>query len=201
MRAHQCITKIKEDYDYKFNDLKQPELEEIVNEILMELKLERKIVPKIVDITSRLGFTVYDYPFKKEKFENAEAMLGVGIEFNVNENSNFFFIEKDETEATRRFYIAYLLAHYIINIDERSTDFYKFVYYRKNMNVDNTFRLTLSLLMPEDIFRAEHELLKITYQINEITYDSQTLISSLSKVFRVSTEMVKTRFKILGIKC
>lgn len=199
MRAHKGITELKEIYHYDFTNIDKKDIENISQCILRIFGVNRIRTP-IIDIANKLGFTVYNIPFEKEECsEDIKGMLGVGIEFSMNENSNFILIEKNMEDVDKRFFVAYLLAYYILNIDERSTDYHQ---YRCNKNsLSNTAqtRLALSLLMPKDIFKAQLELLNAAYIVNDkqLQLNKKFIIHKLAKTFQVTDNMVKARMMTL----
>ena len=127
MRAHKCITELKEEFHYDLSNISNEQIEYITNSILQGLKINRVRTP-IIDVANKLGFTVYNIPFEKEECsELIHGFLGIGIEFSMNENSSFCFVEKNMSDEDKRFFVAYLLAHYLLHVDERSTDYFKHI--------------------------------------------------------------------------
>lgn len=201
MRAHKCITELKESFHYDFRNITDEEIEYITNQIFIALKENRVCIP-IIDIVNRLGFTIYNFPFKKEKCEDdVEAFFGIGTEFNVNENSNFFLIEKVLPTEDKRFLSAYLLAKYILEIDERTTDFYKFYCSRSDIKNTVSTRMALSILMPENIFKAQWEFISMAYKTSDRqpTISKTFLVKKMSKTFQVTEKMIQSRLLMLNM--
>lgn len=200
MRTHKTVKEIKERYNYHLSDLSQSEIDEIVKEILESLKINGVCSP-INDIGNKLGFTVYNFPFKKECVgidKDIIGFLGVGIDFSIHENSNFFLIEKDCTEKIKRFVTAYLISHYLLNINEEVTDFYNFKYYSEDLKNDIETRFALSLLMPKEIFLAQLEFLKVAHETANKLLQEDDMIAILAETFRVTTSMVKARMILIN---
>lgn len=201
MRAHKCITEMKEKFGYNFEGIGQPEMELMVKHLLMGMKENRVKLP-IVDITNKLGFTVYQFPFAKEGcLKPIKAFFGINAEFSMNENSNYFLIEKNMPNEDKRFFIAYMLAHYLIDIDERHTDFYNLEITQKDIKNNPYTKLALTLLMPEDIFKSQLELLQASYRVShrEKELNRKYIIYKLSKIFQVTPNMVRARMILLSI--
>ena len=97
VRTHKTIKEIKERYNYQLSNIQQDEIDEIIKEILMALKTTG-VCPSIIDIINKLGFTVYNFPFEKDgvddESKSIRGFLGVGFDFNINDNSNCFLIDK-----------------------------------------------------------------------------------------------------------
>lgn len=200
MRTHKYIKEIKERYDYDLSLISQKEVEEIVMGLYQSLNI-KGVCPPIIDIVNRLGFSVYAFPFKKEHMdaEKIKGFLGVGIQFNINENDNFFLIEKDDEICNKRMATAYLLAYYMINIDDRGTDYYHYLFHVKDFKNDVISRLALTLLMPENVFLAELELIALLDEIQNRKSSKEEQIQHLANVFRVSKKMVESRLILLKI--
>lgn len=201
MRAHKCITEMKESFGYNFNGIGHLEMELMTKHLLEGLKENRVKMP-VVDISNRLGFTVYQFPFDKEGcLKPVKAFFGINAEFSMNENSNYFLIEKNMSNEDKRFFIAYLLAHYLIDIDERHTDFYKLEVTKQDITNNPYTKLALTLLMPEDIFRAQLEFLQASYRVahREKELNRKFIIYKLSRTFQVTPNMVRARMIMLNI--
>ena len=201
MRAHKCITEMKESFGYNFDVIGQPEMELIVSHLLEGMKENRVKMP-IIDITNRLGFTVYQFPFTKEGcIQPVKAFFGINAEFSMNENSNYFLIEKNMSNEDKRFFVAYLLAHYLLDIDERHTDFFQLAVTKKDIKNNPYTRLALTLLMPENIFRAQLEFLQASYRVanRENELNPKMTIYRLSRIFQVTPNMVRARMIQLNI--
>lgn len=200
VRTHKTIKEIKDRYTMQeIRSLDIDNIDAIVNEILASLKING-ICPPIVDIINKLGFTVYNYPFMKEcegKDKEVKGFLGIGIDFNIHENSNFMLLEKDCSEKIRRFTSAYLLSQYIFNIDDETTDFYHYAYYPQDRKNNIETRFALSLLMPKDIFLAQMEFLKMAYKTADKTLSKEDMITILSDTFCVTSGMIKARMALL----
>ena len=156
----------------------------------------------IIDITNRLGFTVYQFPFTKEGcIQPVKAFFGINAEFSMNENSNYFLIEKNMSNEDKRFFVAYLLAHYLLDIDERHTDFFQLAVTKKDIKNNPYTRLALTLLMPENIFRAQLEFLQASYRVanRENELNPKMTIYRLSRIFQVTPNMVRARMIQLNI--
>lgn len=181
VRTHKTIKEIKERYNYQLSNIQQDEIDEIIKEILMALKTTG-VCPSIIDIINKLGFTVYNFPFEKDgvddESKSIRGFLGVGFDFNINENSNCFLIDKYCENKKARFIAAYLLSHYILNINDEKTD-------------------NLSFLMPKEAFSAQVELLKIAYETADKTLSKDELLEILANTFQVTTAMVKARMILL----
>lgn len=201
MRAHKCITEMKESFGYNFEGIGQPEMELMVKHMLEGLKENRVKMP-VVDITNRLGFTVYQFPFVKEGCQKPiKAFFGINAEFSMNENSNYFLIEKNMSNEDKRFFIAFLLAHYLIDIDERHTEFYKLEVTKQDIKNNPYTKLALTILMPEDIFRAQLEFLQASYRVahRENELNPKFIIYRLSRTFQVTPNMIRARMIMLNI--
>lgn len=201
MRAHKCIIQMKESFGYNFDGIGQPEMELIVGHLLVGMKENRVKMP-IIDITNRLGFTVYQFPFAKEGcIQPVKAFFGINAEFSMNENSNYFLIEKNMSNEDKRFFVAYLLAHYLLDIDERHTDFFQLAVTKKDIKNNPYTRLALTLLMPENIFRAQLEFLQASYRVanRENELNPKMTIYRLSRIFQVTPNMVRARMIQLNI--
>ena len=196
VRTHKCIANIKEKYDYDLTKASQKQLEKIVMEIYEALGVIG-LCPPITDIANKLGFTVYSFPFGKEAEEEYKAVFGVGVEFSLNENSNFFLVEKDESIDKKRFFIAYLLSYYLLKIDDRVTEFFNLPVMESSIKNDIITRMALTLLMPEDKFLAYKELIKMSYETNSKILSENEFIQMAAQTFRVSPKMVKARMILL----
>ena len=201
MRTHKCIKELKEKYNYQFDDISQDEVEEIVSNLLGHFKIDGIRTP-IVDISNKLGFTVNHYSFDKIEVtldnKRINAFFGVGIDFDTSENSNFFMIEKNLDNETKKFLIAYLLTHYIFKIKDDETDFYTYGCYSKDMHNDLMTRFALTLLMPKEKFLALQEFISMTYETSHKYIDEDILINQMAKIFFVSPEMIRFRKKMIN---
>jgi Zn-dependent peptidase ImmA (M78 family) len=200
VRTHKTIKEIKERYNYQLSNIQQDEIDEIIKEILMALKTTG-VCPSIIDIINKLGFTVYNFPFEKDgvddESKSIRGFLGVGFDFNINENSNCFLIDKYCENKKARFIAAYLLSHYILNINDEKTDKYHFCYHEQDLKNCLETRFALSFLMPKEAFSAQVELLKIAYETADKTLSKDELLEILANTFQVTTAMVKARMILL----
>lgn len=201
MRAHKCITEMKESFGYNFEGIGQNETELMVRHLLEGMN-ENRVMTPVIDITNRLGFTVYQFPFQKEGCESPiKAFFGIGTEFSMNENSNFFLIEKNMSNEDKRFFVAYLMARYMIDIDERHTEFFKLSVQTSDIKNDPYTRLALTILMPKDVFKSQLEFLQASYKVanREKELTNKMLIYKLSRIFQVTPKMVRARMIMMNI--
>lgn len=201
MRAHKCIIEMKESFGYNFDGIGPNEIELMVRHLLEGMN-ENRVMTPVIDITNRLGFTVYQFPFAKEGCKTPiKAFFGIGTEFSMNENSNFFLIEKNMSNEDKRFFVAYLMAHYMIDIDERHTEFFKLSVQNSDIKNDPYTRLALTILMPKDIFKSQLEFLQASYKVagRDKEINNKMLIYKLSRIFQVTPKMVRARMIMLNI--
>ena len=94
-------------------------------------------------------------------------------------------------------FAAYLLSHYILNINDEKTDKYHFCYHEQDLKNCLETRFALSFLMPKEAFSAQVELLKIAYETADKTLSKDELLEILANTFQVTTAMVKARMILL----
>ena len=195
MRTHKHVKQLKEYYDYDLSHITQKEVEGIVEDLYEAMNING-ICPPIFDIVNRLGFSIYKYPFEKEGAD-VKGFFGIGIDFNINENSCFFLVDRDDPEWSWRMVSAYLLAYYLIHINDPETDYFHYHFSKDDIHNSLEARMALTLLMPEEQFLSQKEFIETSYQVKEMVLTDEQEIEMLADTFRVSKKMVESRMIML----